>query len=48
MLLSIEEYQRLTGNIQSIVDLLAMPNAEEIDFDPPRLPGKLFKPADLS
>ena len=48
VLLSIEEYQRLTGNIQSIVDLLAMPNAEDIDFDPPKLSDKLFKPADLS
>lgn len=48
VLLSIEEYQRLTGNIQSIVDLLAMPNAEDIDFEPPKLSGNLFKPADLS
>jgi len=48
VLLSIEEYQRLTGNTQSIVDLLAMPNAEDVDFDPPKLPAKLFKPADLS
>jgi len=48
VLLSIEEYQRLTGSAQSIVDLLTMPNAEDIDFDPPMLPGTLFKPADLS
>ena len=48
VLLSIEEYQRLTGNIQNIVDLLAMPSAEDVDFDPPKLPGKLFKPVDLS
>jgi prevent-host-death family protein len=48
VLLSIEEYQRLTGNIQNIVSLLAMPNAEEIEFEPPKLSGELFKPADLS
>ncbi|RVU85935.1 type II toxin-antitoxin system Phd/YefM family antitoxin [Leucothrix sargassi] len=48
VLLSIEEYQRLTGNIQNIVDLLAMPNADDIEFDPPKLSGELFKPADLS
>ena len=48
VLLSIEEYQRLTGNLQSIADLLAMPEAEAIDFDPPKLTGPLFKPADLS
>ena len=48
VLLSIEEYQRLTGNIQNIVSLLAMPNAEEVEFEPPKLSGELFKPADLS
>ncbi|WP_022953964.1 type II toxin-antitoxin system Phd/YefM family antitoxin [Leucothrix mucor] len=48
VLLSIEEYQRMTGNLQSIVDLLAMPNADDIDFEPPKLPGKLFEVADLS
>ena len=48
VLLSIEEYQRLTGGVESIVDLLAMPAAEDIDFEPPKLPGKLFEPADLS
>lgn len=48
VLLSIEEYQRLTGNLQSIVDLLAMPNADEIDFEPPKLSDKLFEAADLS
>jgi len=48
VLLSIEEYQRLTGNLQSIVDLLAMPNADDIDFEPHKLSGKLFEVADLS
>ena len=48
VLLSIEEYQRLTGNIQNIVSLLGMPNAEEIEFEPPKLSGELFKSADLS
>lgn len=48
VLLSIEEYRRLTGNLQSIVDLLAMPNADDIDFEPPKLSGKLFEAADLS
>jgi prevent-host-death family protein len=48
VLLSIEEYQRLTGNLQNIVDLLAMPNADDIDFEPPKLSGKLFEAADLS
>jgi prevent-host-death family protein len=35
VLLSIEEYQRLIGG-RRIVDLLAMPAAETIAFDPPK------------
>ena len=37
VLLGIEEYRRLAGRHESIVDLLAMPDGEAIDFDPPRL-----------
>ena len=48
VLLSIEEYQRLTGNLASIVDLLAMPNSHDFDFEPPTLSGRLFNAADLS
>lgn len=36
VLLSIEEFQRLSGSNASIVDALAMPDADEIEFDPPR------------
>lgn len=36
MLLSIEEYQKLTGCQTSIVELLAMPDALEIEFEPER------------
>jgi prevent-host-death family protein len=48
VLLTIEEYRRLTGTGQSLVSLLAMPDAEAIDFDPPKLSDHLFRPADLS
>ncbi len=38
VLLSIEEYQRLaTEGGKSIVDLLAMPGAQNIDFEPARV-----------
>lgn len=47
VLLTIEAYQELTGGQASIVDLLAMPDAAEIDFEPGRLNGELFRPADL-
>lgn len=48
VLLNIEEYQKLTDKTESIVDLLAMPDAGDIDFEPPRLNKELYRPADLS
>lgn len=48
VLLTAEEYQRITGGERSIADLLAMPEAAAIEFEPPRLVGDLHKPADLS
>jgi len=47
VLLSIEQYQRLSGQRRNIVDALSMPGLAEIEFDPPRL-GDLARPADLS
>ena len=48
VLLTIEEYQKLTDQKESIVELLAMPDAADIDFEPPRLSKNLYQPADLS
>ena len=36
VLLSIEDYQKLTGGNLTIVDMIGMPDADEIDFDPPK------------
>ena len=47
VLLTIERFQEMSGPTTSIVSLLAMPGAEDIDFDPPRA-GELYLPADLS
>ena len=47
MLLSIDDYRKLSGGSLSIVDLLGMPGVEDIEFDPPRL-GDVHRPADLS
>ncbi|MCY1560643.1 hypothetical protein D9M68_978040 [compost metagenome] len=47
VLLSIEEYQRLTGGAGSIIDLLAMSGVEDIEFEAPRV-GNLSRPADFS
>ena len=37
VLLSIEEYRRLTRSNRKIADALAMPGVEDIEFDPPRV-----------
>ena len=47
VLLSIDEYLRLTGQTQNIVELLSMDSDDEIEFDPPKLSGEVFKPAEL-
>jgi prevent-host-death family protein len=48
VLLSIEDYQKLAGSRATIIDQLAMPGVEDIEFDPPRLSGGSPQPADLS
>ena len=47
VLLSISDYLRLTNLQSSIVDMLAMPGIEDIQFEAPRA-GQLYKPADFS
>jgi prevent-host-death family protein len=47
VLLTIEEYQRMTGKRESIADSLAMPESAEIEFEAPRLKGDLHHPADI-
>ena len=37
VLLSIKEYQKLTGKRRNIIEALSMPGLADIDFDPPRL-----------
>ena len=47
VLLSIEDYQKMTGGPASIIEMLAMPGVEDIEFEPAQA-GKLYRPADLS
>ena len=47
VLLSIEDYQRITGGHRKIADALAMPDLADIEFDPPRV-NVGARPADLS
>ena len=48
VLLTIEEYQKITDKGKSIVELLAMSEAADIDFTPPRVNDEIYRPADLS
>ena len=47
VLLSFEDYQRLTRQRRNIADALAMPGIADIDFEPPRVTIGA-RPADLS
>ena len=47
VLLSIEDYQRLSGGRQKIADLLAMPGLADIELPIPQW-RELARPADLS
>jgi prevent-host-death family protein len=47
VLLTIEDYQRLSSDHASIVEMLAMPETFPIDFEPPRLRGPTARPVDL-
>jgi hypothetical protein len=48
VLLTVAEYERITGGQKSIAELLAMPEADDIEFEPPRLTGRMHEPAELS
>ena len=48
VLLNVEDYQKITGKNKSIAELLAMPEAGDIDLEIPRLNSELFKSVDLS
>ena len=47
VLMTIEDYQRLSGRKPNIIELLTMPGMEDIEFDPPRVPIG-FKTIDFS
>ena len=36
VLLTFDDYQRISGKSPSMAELLAMPDGDDIDFDPPR------------
>ena len=48
VLLTIEDYQKLTGGPMTLADALAQPGVSDFEFDPPHLRGPLSKPVDFS
>lgn len=48
VLLSIADYNKLQPSQAGIIELLSMPEAADIAFEPSRLQGTVYKPADLS
>jgi prevent-host-death family protein len=48
VLLTIDEYRRLSSSAGSIIDLLGMTGPVDIEFEPRPLEGELYHPADLS
>jgi prevent-host-death family protein len=47
VLLSIEEYRKLTGGITTLADALAQQDPTDVEFEPPRV-DRLHRAADLS
>ncbi len=43
VLLSIDDYLKLTKTKESIVDLLAMPDSSAIDFETPKIKGSIYR-----
>ncbi len=48
VLITIEEYQRLTGRPMTLVEALAQSDVPDFEFDPPKIKGPLSKPVDFS
>jgi PHD/YefM family antitoxin component YafN of YafNO toxin-antitoxin module len=47
VLLAIHDYLQLTKTKENIVDLISMPGAANIDFDPPKLNKKIYRPKEF-
>ncbi len=47
VLLSIEDYRKLTGNQMTLAQALGQTNVQDFEFSPPRV-DKLYSTADLS
>jgi prevent-host-death family protein len=48
VLITIEEYQKLTGGPMTLADALAQGDSSDFEFDPPKIKGPLTKPVDFT
>lgn len=48
VLLTIEQYRSITDSRTNMAQLLAMPDADQVDFEPPRLGSDKPQPAEMS
>ena len=48
VLLTMKEYRKIAGKRESILELLAMQDAAEIEFEPPKIGNKFPRPVDWS
>ncbi len=48
VLLSIEDYRKLARTKENILDLLAMPDVADIEFEAPKLDKKIYRSEDFS
>ena len=47
VLLTYRAYEEMLGRRRNILELLAMPEADEIEFEPPRMLDGIFKPVEF-
>lgn len=48
VLLSFEEWRRLSGGRRSLAEALAHPGSADVEFEAPRIENAITRPADLS
>jgi prevent-host-death family protein len=47
VLLSFEDYRKLAGARRTLLEVVAQDEDDDIDFDPPRMGDRIFKPVDF-
>ena len=47
VLLSYADYEKLKGATRSLLDAVAQDDEDDIDFDPPRMGDRIFRPAEF-